>query len=51
MNDNSNDKTELIIKEILSKDKRIKAVNHFTNLGLYGSKVDIFNFQRKIYIT
>ena len=50
VNDNSNDKTELIIKEILSKDKRIRAVNHYTNLGVYASRVDAFLISKGKYI-
>ena len=50
VNDNSNDKTELIIKEILSKDKRIRAVNHYKNLGVYASRVDAFLISRGKYI-
>ena len=47
VNDNSNDKTEFIIKEILSKDKRIKAINHLQNSGVYTSRVDVFLYLKE----
>ena len=50
VNDYSNDNTEFIIKEIVSKDKRIKAVNHFTNLGVYASRVDAILNSKGKYI-
>ena len=50
VNDNSNDKTEFIIKEILSKDIRIKAINHLHNSGVYTSRVDAFLMSKGKYI-
>ena len=50
VNDNSKDKTEFIIKEILSKDKRIRAINHSQNLGVYTSRVDAFLISKGKYI-
>ena len=40
VNDNSIDNTENIIKQIQSKDKRIKYINHLNNLGVYASRAD-----------
>ena len=40
VNDNSNDNTQNIIKLIQNKDKRIKLVNHFNNLGVFASRAD-----------
>ena len=40
VNDNSNDNTQNIIKQIQNKDKRIKLINHFSNLGVYASRAD-----------
>ena len=50
VNDNSKDKTEFIIKEILSKDKRIKSINHLKNSGVYTSRVDAFLISKGKYI-
>ena len=49
-NDHSNDKTENIIKEIISKDKRIKYINHTINSGVYNSRVDAFFISKGKYI-
>ena len=40
VNDFSNDNTEKIIKKIQLEDKRIKIINHNTNLGTYHSRVE-----------
>ena len=50
VNDNSNDKTESIIKEIISKDNRIKYINHINNSGVYNSRVDAFKISKGKYI-
>ena len=50
VNDHSNDKTENIIKEIASKDKRIKYINHILNSGVYNSRVDAFFISKGKYI-
>ena len=48
INDNSNDGTLNIVKQIQEKDKRIKLVNHSKNLGVYASRADsIFNSKGK----
>ena len=40
VNDNSNDNTENIIIQMQNKDKRIKYINHSSNLGVYASRAD-----------
>ena len=40
INDNSSDKTELIIKEIQIDDDRIKIINHNENFGVYRSRIE-----------
>ena len=40
VNDNSNDNTQNIIRNIQNKDKRIKCVNHSKNLGVFSSRAD-----------
>ena len=40
VNDNSYDDTNIIIKKIQEKDKRIRCVNHSKNLGVYSSRAD-----------
>ena len=40
VNDNSNDNTQNIIRNIQNKDKRIKSVNHSKNLGVFHSRAD-----------
>lgn len=40
VNDNSNDRTLDIIKQMQLKDKRIKFINHLNNKGVYASRVD-----------
>ena len=40
VNDNSNDNTEFIIKNLLLKDNRIRSIKHSENLGVYASRVD-----------
>ena len=50
VNDNSYDKTEDIIKYLISKDNRIKYINHFNNSGVYNSRVDAFSLSKGKYI-
>ena len=50
VNDNSNDKTEQIIKNIISTDNRIKTINHLNNSGVYNSRVDAFFLSKGKYI-
>ena len=50
VNDLSNDNTEQIIKNIISKDSRIKTIKHFNNLGVYASRVDAFLLSKGKYI-
>ena len=50
VNDDSNDKTENIIKDMINKDKRIKTLNHMHNLGVYNSRVDAFFLSQGKYI-
>ena len=40
VNDCSNDNTQNIINQLMQKDKRIKCINHSTNLGVYTSRID-----------
>ena len=40
INDKSNDKTEIKIKEMQLEDDRIKVINHFENLGVYRSRIE-----------
>ena len=40
VNDHSKDETEDIIRNLQSKDKRIKLVNHSENLGVYRSRIE-----------
>lgn len=40
VNDNSNDKTEIIIKRLQKEFKEIKVINHNKNLGVYFSRID-----------
>ena len=40
VNDNSNDNTQNIIRNIQNKDKRIKCINHSKNLGVFSSRAD-----------
>ena len=48
INDNSNDGTLNLVKQMQNTDKRIKLVNHSKNLGVYASRADsIFNSKGK----
>ena len=40
VNDFSKDETENIIRNLQSKDNRIKLVNHYKNLGVYHSRIE-----------
>lgn len=40
VNDNSKDKTEIILKRFQKKYKYIKTINHSKNLGVYYSRID-----------
>jgi glycosyltransferase involved in cell wall biosynthesis len=40
VNDNSNDDTEKTIQFLQSKDKRIRIIKHFKNLGVYCSRIN-----------
>ena len=40
VNDFSKDETENIIRNLQSKDNRIKLVNHYNNLGVYHSRIE-----------
>ena len=50
VNDNSNDETENIIKDIITLDDRIKYINHLNNSGVYNSRVDAFFLSKGKYI-
>ena len=50
VNDYSNDNTELIIKNLLLKDSRIRKINHSKNLGVYASRVDAILESKGKYI-
>ena len=50
VNDNSNDNTEFIIKNLLLKDSRIRSIKHSKNLGVYASRVDAILESRGKYI-
>ena len=44
INDNSNDKSEYIIKKMQSETNKIRIINHEKNLGIYISRIDsVFN--------
>ena len=47
VNDNSNDKTESIIKDIILKDNRIKYINHINNSGVYNSQLMHLKFLKE----
>ena len=50
VNDFSRDQTENIIRNLQSKDNRIKLVNHCKNLGVYHSRIEaIFKCKWRIY--
>ena len=40
VNDNSNDNTEIILKNMKLEDNRIKIINHLINKGVYFSRVE-----------
>ena len=40
INDNSKDKTEIILKRLQKQYKYIKTINHSNNLGVYYSRID-----------
>lgn len=51
INDNSNDKTAIILEQLQLSDNRIKIINHNKNLGVYASRVDgIINSKGKFLI-
>jgi glycosyltransferase involved in cell wall biosynthesis len=50
VNDSSNDNTKNIIQKIQLEDKRIKIINHNTNLGSYHSRVEAVLNSKSKYI-
>ena len=51
VNDNSNDNTEKIIKQLQLEDNRIRIINHHRNLGVYCSRIDsAFNTNGKFIL-
>ena len=51
VNDNSNDKTDIIIRKIQHEDKRIKIISHKKTLGVYRSRIEsILNSESKYII-
>ena len=51
INDNSKDKTAIILEQLQLIDNRIKIINHNKNLGVYASRVDgIINSKGKFLI-
>jgi glycosyltransferase involved in cell wall biosynthesis len=50
VDDNSNDSTEDIIKNMMTKDNRIKVINHDKNLGVFRSRADAINNSKGNYI-
>jgi glycosyltransferase involved in cell wall biosynthesis len=50
VDDNSNDSTEDIIKNMMTKDNRIKLINHDKNLGVFRSRADAVNNSKGNYI-
>lgn len=50
VNDNSNDNTEKIIKNLQKEDNRIKIVTHKKNLGVYSSRVEAITIAKGEYV-
>ena len=50
VNDNSNDNTEIIVKNLINNDPRIKIINHLETLGVYTSRVDAILASRGKYL-
>ena len=50
VNDFSKDETENIIRNLQSKDNRIKLVNHYKNLGVYHSRIEAILNSKGEYI-
>ena len=50
INDNSNDDTEKIIKEMQLEDDRITLINHARNLGVYRSRIEAILNAKSTYI-
>ena len=50
VDDNSNDSTEDIIKNMMTKDNRIKLINHDKNLGVFRTRADAINNSKGNYI-
>ena len=50
VNDNSTDKTEEILKQLLKTDERIRIFTHLKNMGAWRSRLDAFLYSNAPYV-
>ena len=50
LNDNSTDKTEEILKQLLKTDERIRIFTHLKNMGAWRSRLDAFLYSNAPYV-